>query len=231
MHLQRNHRPRLTLSCACTTLRPPPRVKAPFTPCDDTNLCTQFDHCVADPDFSDGGCVGRKYRTCLNSDFTEDETRNCQECDGNGGCVDKEGHFSGPGAPPALKPSCGCMIDGVFYYHNQRNPSNDCQQCNVAPPNSNTDWTDLFDDPCEYSDMCTVENKCRADPVLGVSCQPGDWYPCEPDLAGTYACAPQATYPCVPLACSARAECAYDDLCQQVRLSLVAGASVPRGAC
>lgn len=171
-------------------------VKAPVGLCEDEKMCTLNDHCVSDDLGNNARCIGRPYKTCLRKEFTDADHRDCHHCDGKGGCIDKAGHFSGPDEHGNIV--CGCKIGGVFYPHKARNPANDCQECNVLAPHSNTDWRDLFDDFCVNDNPCTLDNRCRADPVRRVSCQATSTYTCVKDL------------------CSSKATCHHDDGCKQV---------------
>jgi len=154
----------------------PTSSKVAFSHCDDTKLCTMNDHCVARG--NDGRCVGREYRTCLKSQFTLDPLLDCEECDGEGGCVPRPGHYVG--LDKNGKRTCGCRINGVFTAHMEDNPDNQCQQCNLA--HSNTDWYDKNGASCVHSNPCTKFSTCKADsnPNVRVSCQAGQTYKCDP---------------------------------------------------
>lgn len=157
-------------------------------PCDDDEPCSYDDICT-----EVGFCAAVEYHTCLESRFhLGDPSKDCEECDGTGphsptrGCRAKKGFFVvGEGTDDR---TCGCMIDGKLWAHQQVNPDAPCQVCNVVL--SNTEWSMVPDDSaCDprlqadwegtAAQFCTWRHSCLAGQCVGLpySCPP--LQPCE----------------------------------------------------
>ena len=118
------------------------------TPCHDGDFCTDDDmgeRCLA------GGCVPGAQKTC--ADLLTCTTNVCDEdanaCDNTG-----------------LEPNT-CLIEGVCYNHDVRNPDNDCQICDSSDPNV---WTVLPDGTdCNDGNACTGTPSVAPDTCAGPS--------------------------------------------------------------
>lgn len=121
--------------------------------CNDGNLCTHSDTC------SGATCVGTAYSTCLRYAFTGALDKDCEVCDGNGGCP-KSSSYAGSVVTVGSVRKCGCLISGLSYAHNTINPNNECQICDVTQ--ATTAWTPLTGTSCSDGDLCTYTDTCSS---------------------------------------------------------------------
>ncbi|MBU0717300.1 MAG: hypothetical protein KJ749_03550 [Planctomycetes bacterium] len=123
----------------------------PFgTPCDDGLFCNVDEFCTA------GACGGGEARDC--GDGLSCTTDTC----------DEDADVCVNGLNPGF-----CLIAGVCYGQDERNPENDCEECDAGQA---TDaWTVLpegtecdDDDPCTDDDACSAFAECLG--VLNPQC-------------------------------------------------------------
>jgi len=135
------------------------------TPCEDDNLCTEFDYCAG------GSCVG------LPLDCDDINACTADSCDPMIGCVNEPVDGScGDGDPCTMDDTC---IEGVCT--GTPDPACECQ--------NDVDCDDFEDgDLCNGTLIC-VDNKCEVDPVTVVDCDIEDLDACE-----TATCEPETGF-------------------------------------
>ena len=72
-----------------------------------------------------------------------------------------------------------CLISGVCYSANAKNPKNSCQSCTGA---SSTSWTNLNNSPCDDSKSCTMNDKCSGGGCKGTAYSCTDSISCNTDI-------------------------------------------------
>ena len=98
--------------------------------CDDGNLCTKDDTCVA------GTCTGTNFA----SKCSDGISCTADSCDGKGGC----------GSAHPLKTGW-CLINSTCYQNGGKHPSGTCFECDVTK--NTADWTAI-------TNTCLINNKC-----------------------------------------------------------------------
>jgi len=121
--------------------------------CDDANLCTFGDTCVA------GTCVGTGYSCNDGLACTIDA------CDGFGGCT--------------ATPAAGyCVIAGSCYAHGAPNPANPCLACDATNP---LIWSPTSGNACNDGNACTMADVCTAGVCQGTAYSCNDGLSCTID--------------------------------------------------
>jgi len=159
--------------------------------CDDGNLCSYTDRCLAN-----GTCQGTSY-SCADGRYCT-----LDQCDGNGGCN-------------YLLLEGTCLIDGLCRNANESNPTNACQVCNPATPSTWSPGPDHV--PCEDGNPCTLGDECLSGACLpGIARDCSDGNACTNDR-----CDPSIRTgdPCIHedalgTSCNDRDLCSYTDVCQ-----------------
>ena len=128
--------------------------------CDDGLDCTTNDACS-----SKGLCQGELYE-CFMFQFTNDPSKDCEECEGNGQCR-KRDDYSGAIVGTGASRACGCLIGGEAYAHNDVNPDYPyCQFCDVTQ--SATEWSFRANGlQCDDAMACTFSDVCVAGHCVG----------------------------------------------------------------
>ncbi|XP_046852682.1 uncharacterized protein LOC124445941 [Xenia sp. Carnegie-2017] len=142
--------------------------------CDDGQKCTRQDKC------KNGQCRGASFKC----------NTLCQYCNGNG-CSLKQGFGFVNG-------KCTCKIAGRDYSHQQVNPSNQCQWCNLYDKASKRSltWSNKPSVSCNDGNACTKQDVCQTGRCVGKS----------------YSC--QQIYP--KASCIKRSECIGDGTCRDI---------------
>ncbi|KAK3735006.1 hypothetical protein QZH41_010660, partial [Actinostola sp. cb2023] len=119
--------------------------------CDDGNKCTRSDTC------KNGQCTGTAF-SC---------NSHCQTCNGRD-CSQKPGFGF-------ISGKCTCRISGKDYSHQQINPANQCQWCNLndAASKPSGAWANRPSVPCNDRNACTKKDLCTKGKCVGqsYSCQ------------------------------------------------------------
>ncbi len=134
--------------------------------CNDALSCTKNDKCT-----ERGLCQGESYQ-CLMFQFSNDPSKDCEQCVGDGTCEirdDYDGAIVGSGADRV----CGCLIGGHEFPHGAPNPqARFCQFCDVTV--SRTQWSTRPDGlQCNDGQQCTFEDVCESGVCVGTA------YTCE----------------------------------------------------
>ncbi|CAB3984855.1 extracellular matrix A-like [Paramuricea clavata] len=143
-------------------------------PCDDGDSCTKSDTC------KHGQCEGISF-TCNND---------CQSCNGSD-C----GLHIGYGY---VADNCTCKIAGRDYNHQQLNPSNECQWCDIYDKTSKPilAWSNRPSVVCNDNNACTKQDLCQNGYCVGTE----------------YSC--QASYP--QSSCVQTSQCVGDGTCRYI---------------
>ncbi|XP_028399276.1 neurogenic locus notch homolog protein 1-like [Dendronephthya gigantea] len=125
------------------------------TTCDDGEMCTRSDKC------RNGQCGGISFQC----------TSPCQYCDGNGCSLHPGfGYVAG---------NCTCKIAGKDYSHQQINPNNECQWCDLYHNASKrrSVWTNIPSISCNDNNACTKNDFCYNGRCVGDSYSCNSSYP------------------------------------------------------
>ncbi|XP_028399278.1 protein psiF-like [Dendronephthya gigantea] len=144
------------------------------TSCDDGQKCTRSDKC------QDGQCGGISFQC----------TSPCQYCDGTACSLHTGfGYVAG---------KCTCKIVGKEYSHQQLNPSNECQWCDLYHNASKASslWTNKPAVLCNDSNACTKNDLCNNGRCIGEA----------------FSC--NSSYP--QSSCIQRSECVGDGSCRDI---------------
>ncbi|XP_032233414.2 uncharacterized protein LOC5508728 isoform X2 [Nematostella vectensis] len=143
-------------------------------PCDDGNKCTAADTCTR-------GLCTSKPLTC---------NERCQFCNGYA-CGNKPGFGF-------RNRNCTCRIGGKDYSHQEINPVNQCQWCDIYDDiaKATGSWTNRPSMPCNDRNPCTKRDQCVMGKCEGVA------YSCQSKQAFS--------------SCILRSECVGDGTCRDV---------------